>query len=303
MGQTIGELFDDFDPIPIGVASLAQVHVGHHKTSGRKVAVKVCADNLCWFEVLTLVEGSTSSPGWILQHWHQYGPVYFGYECSFFRAQLHLQFAIGWIKYWFPEFEFTWLGEEMRENLPREMDFVHEARNTARVVADFENIKTSLYIPEVISANKRVLIMEYIQGGRVDDLAYLSQHNIDRNKVALELTRIFNRMVFMNGWFHAVRCFTNSWARSDSGFLQDPHPGKWISFYVFSFTDVVQVTCWYGLLLNHPTRPITLRSHFWTMDCTLTLNENFVSTTAGCGYPSLLARRRLSTLTVGSMQH
>jgi aarF domain-containing kinase len=98
----------------------------------------------------------------------------------------------------------------MRENLPREMDFVHEARNTAHAVADFENIKTSLYIPEVISANKRVLIMEYIQGGRVDDLAYLSKHNIDRNKVALELTRIFNRMVFMNGWFHAVRCFTKS---------------------------------------------------------------------------------------------
>ncbi|KAG1828985.1 ABC1 family-domain-containing protein [Suillus variegatus] len=176
MGQTIGELFDDFDPIPIGVASLAQVHVGHHKTSGRKVAVKV-------------------------QHPHL---------VEFFNIDINMvQSTLGWIKYWFPEFEFTWLGEEMRENLPREMDFVHEARNTARVVADFENIKTSLYIPEVISANKRVLIMEYIQGGRVDDLAYLSQHNIDRNKVALELTRIFNRMVFMNGWFHA-----------------DPHPGN-----------------------------------------------------------------------------
>ncbi|KAG1895528.1 ABC1 family-domain-containing protein [Suillus fuscotomentosus] len=171
MGQTIGELFDDFDPIPIGVASLAQVHVGHHKASGRKVAVKV-------------------------QHPHL---------VEFFNIDINMvQSTLGWIKYWFPEFEFTWLGEEMRENLPREMDFVHEARNTARVVADFENIKTSLYIPEVISANKRVLIMEYIQGGRVDDLAYLSQHNIDRNKVALELTRIFNRMVFMNGWFHAV---------------------------------------------------------------------------------------------------
>ncbi|KAG2059162.1 ABC1-domain-containing protein [Suillus hirtellus] len=176
MGQTIGELFDDFDPIPIGVASLAQVHVGHHKASGRKVAVKV-------------------------QHPHL---------VEFFNIDINMvQSTLGWIKYWFPEFEFTWLGEEMRENLPREMDFVHEARNTARVVADFENIKTSLYIPEVISANKRVLIMEYIQGGRVDDLAYLSQHNIDRNKVALELTRIFNRMVFMNGWFHA-----------------DPHPGN-----------------------------------------------------------------------------
>jgi len=120
------------------------------------------------------------------------------------------QFSVGWVKYWFPEFEFTWLGEEMRQNLPKEMDFVHEARNTARAVADFKDIKTSLYIPEVISANKRILVMEYIQGGRVDDLAYLAKNNIDRNKVALELTRIFNQMVFLNGWFHAVRRFMGS---------------------------------------------------------------------------------------------
>lgn len=41
MGASIDELFDDFDPNPIGVASLAQVHVGHHKASGKRVAVKV----------------------------------------------------------------------------------------------------------------------------------------------------------------------------------------------------------------------------------------------------------------------
>jgi aarF domain-containing kinase len=93
----------------------------------------------------------------------------------------------------------------MRMNLPKEMDFVHEASNAARAAQDFENISTSLYIPTVISATKRVLIMEYIQGGRVDDLEYLAQHKIDRNKVALELARIFNQMVFINGWFHAVR--------------------------------------------------------------------------------------------------
>jgi aarF domain-containing kinase len=104
----------------------------------------------------------------------------------------------------FPEFEFTWLGEEMRENLPKEMDFVHEASNAARARDDFKDLRTSLHIPEVISASKRVLIMEYIQGGRVDDLTYLAEHNIDRNKVALELTRIFSQMVFVNGWFHAV---------------------------------------------------------------------------------------------------
>jgi aarF domain-containing kinase len=92
----------------------------------------------------------------------------------------------------------------MRTNLPREMDFVVEAQNAARTVQEFSTIRTSLYIPEVIYASKRVLIMEYIQGGRVDDLPYLAQHGIDRNKVAIELSRIFNQMVFIHGWFHAV---------------------------------------------------------------------------------------------------
>lgn len=41
MGAPISELFDDFDPEPIGVASLAQVHIGRHKASGQTVAVKV----------------------------------------------------------------------------------------------------------------------------------------------------------------------------------------------------------------------------------------------------------------------
>ena len=94
----------------------------------------------------------------------------------------------------------------MRTNLPKEMDFIHEANNAARTAQEFQNIRTSLYIPEVISATKRVLIMEYIKGGRVDDLKYLADTNIDRNKVALELSRIFNQMVFINGWFHAVGC-------------------------------------------------------------------------------------------------
>ncbi len=53
-------------------------------------------------------------------------------------------------------------------------------------------------------ARKRILVMEYIQGGRVDDLVYLSDNDIDRNKVALELARIFCQMVHINGWFHAV---------------------------------------------------------------------------------------------------
>lgn len=176
MGMPIDDLFDSFNPVPIGVASLAQVHVGHHKASGKLVAVKLQHPHLAEF-------------------------------CNIDTEMVDV--TLGWIKYWFPEFEFTWLGEEMRTNLPKEMDFVHEANNSARTVADFAQIRTSLYIPQVILAAKRVLIMEYIQGGRVDDLEYLAAARIDRNKVAIELSRIFSQMVFINGWFHA-----------------DPHPGN-----------------------------------------------------------------------------
>ncbi|PPQ67319.1 hypothetical protein CVT25_005903 [Psilocybe cyanescens] len=176
MGAPISELFDDFDPEPIGVASLAQVHIGRHKASGQTVAVK-------------------------LQHPHL---------AEFCDVDMEMVDAtLGWIKCWFPSFEFSWLGEEMRTNLPKEMDFVHEADNASRTTIDFANVRTSLYIPKVVLATKRVLVMEYIQGGRVDDLKYLAAFDIDRNKVAIELSRIFNQMVFVNGWFHA-----------------DPHPGN-----------------------------------------------------------------------------
>ena len=76
--------------------------------------------------------------------------------------------ALSWVKRVFPEFEFTWLGEEMQTNLPLELNFVHEAENTAHAKANFSNVpRTSLYIPEVIRATKRTLVMEYISGARV----------------------------------------------------------------------------------------------------------------------------------------
>ncbi|KAI0785656.1 ABC1 family-domain-containing protein [Abortiporus biennis] len=176
MGCNISDLFDEFDPTPVGVASLAQVHVAKLKSTGQKVAVK-------------------------LQHPHL---------AEFCDIDMEMvEVSLGWIKHLFPDFEFTWLGDEMRQNLPKEMDFVHEARNAERAMDNFKNIRTSLYIPSVVEARKRVLVMEYIQGGRVDDLQYLADEDIDRNKVALELARIFSQMVHLDGYFHA-----------------DPHPGN-----------------------------------------------------------------------------
>lgn len=61
-----------------------------------------------------------------------------------------------------------------------------------------------LSLARVLDARKRILIMEFIRGGRVDDLQYLADHDIDRNTVSVELARIFSQMVHINGWFHAV---------------------------------------------------------------------------------------------------
>ncbi|KAJ7346651.1 ABC1 family-domain-containing protein [Mycena albidolilacea] len=177
MGVPASDLFDELDPVPIGVASLAQVHVGRDRKTGKRVAVKIQHPHLAEFSEIDMAVVESS---------------------------------LGWIKYWFPEFEFTWLAEEMRTNLPLEMNFCHEAANSERTREDFRNIRgTTLYIPEVLSATKRVLVMEFIEGGRVDDLAYLAKRNINRNQVALEIAAIFNQMVLLNGWFHA-----------------DPHPGN-----------------------------------------------------------------------------
>jgi aarF domain-containing kinase len=45
MGRPLSEIFDSFDPEPVGVASLAQVHIAHHRESGKTVAVKVGGPN------------------------------------------------------------------------------------------------------------------------------------------------------------------------------------------------------------------------------------------------------------------
>jgi len=40
----------------------------------------------------------------------------------------------------FPDFKFGWLAEEMRRNLPLELDFIHEANNCEKVAKKFAHL-------------------------------------------------------------------------------------------------------------------------------------------------------------------
>jgi aarF domain-containing kinase len=48
----------------------------------------------------------------------------------------------------FPEFQFTWLVDQINENLPNELDFVKEAKNSERAARNFAS-NSNLKIPYI----------------------------------------------------------------------------------------------------------------------------------------------------------
>jgi aarF domain-containing kinase len=201
-GQPLEDVFEEFDWTPLGVASLAQVHKArlkkiHEEDDEDWVAVKFQhprLDEFCRIDLQTV------------------------------------SFIIDTIKRIFPDFGFEWILQEMQESLPQEMDFVHEANNSRQLVQNFEyeqkHHKTALVVPEIIWAKRRILCMEckycksylwytlvtfelVIQGARIDDLEFMKEHGINPSQVSTEITEIFSKMMFLDGFVHC-----------------DPHPGN-----------------------------------------------------------------------------
>ncbi|KAF9920371.1 hypothetical protein FBU30_009822 [Linnemannia zychae] len=180
LGKPISSIFSSFELEPIGVASLAQVHKAT-LLDGRDVAVKIQHPTLQEFSAVDI-----NTVGALTKV----------------------------VAYVFPKFEFTWLSEEMQDSLPRELNFDFEAANAARVDANFnkarkEGSKSTIKIPDVIWSQKRILVMEFMTGSRIDNLQYLKDHNIKVSEVSNEMARTFSQMIYKDGFVHC-----------------DPHPGN-----------------------------------------------------------------------------
>ncbi|GAC71459.1 predicted unusual protein kinase [Moesziomyces antarcticus T-34] len=170
-GMSFNEAFSEIDPKPIGVASLAQVHRAVDRQTGQQLALKMMHPDV---ERFSEVDMKT------------------------------VTVLVKWVKRLLPDFSFEWLADEMNENMPLEMDFRHEAQNAKRAEDDFAAYRTtSVYIPKVKYVFKRVMAMEFIDGRRPDNLRYLAEHDIDRNRVSQELSRVFSQMLYLHGFFHA----------------------------------------------------------------------------------------------------
>ncbi|XP_019471326.1 aarF domain-containing protein kinase 1 isoform X4 [Meleagris gallopavo] len=58
-------------------------------------------------------------------------------------------------------------------------------------------------------STRRVLLMEFMEGGQVNDKAYMEKNGIDVNEISRNLGKLYSEMIFVNGFVHC-----------------DPHPGN-----------------------------------------------------------------------------
>lgn len=177
--QDPDEVLQSLNPVPLAAGSLGQVHRATYE--GRDVVVKVLRPNV-EAVVIRDVRIARRLVDWLYQrfpHHHVLG----------FRVVLD---------------EF---GTHVRE----EMDFVREGFQCTRMRERFAD-EPRLRIPRVETAltRREVLVMEYMEGTRVDALdAQVASGAIKPNALVETLIEIYARMMLRDGVFHA-----------------DPHPGN-----------------------------------------------------------------------------
>ena len=179
LGDPIDDVFLHLDRKHIASASIAQVYTGTLKT-GERVAIKVQRPNIKHKIQIDLVLMKVLA--------HQVIKTYPG------LASFNI---IGFV-------------EDFGENLMKELDFTNEASNMMRFTDMFKD-DPRCYIPHVFTkySRQRLLIMEFVDGYRPDDVEGLRAAGFDTQVIAENGTHIVLKMILTHGFFHA-----------------DPHPGN-----------------------------------------------------------------------------
>src|SRR6266480_2890448 len=180
LGKPVEHIFSTLERQATAAASLGQVHKGVLASSGEEVAVKVQRQNID-----QLVRMDLSS----------------------------LKFVILVITRFFDTGNFIDLKGVYREferTVYEEIDYITEAANCQRFKEMFKHDPT-IYIPRVYEAysSRRLLVLEWIDGIKINDYARLEAEGIDRLEIANRTVQSYFHQFFEEGFFHA-----------------DPHPGN-----------------------------------------------------------------------------
>ena len=177
--RPVEDVFSMIERKATAAASLGQVHKAVLASTGETVAVKVQRPNI---DQLVAMDLST------------------------------LKFVI-WIitKFFHSDFIDLWgMYREFRRTVYEEVDFVTEAANAERFRDMFKADRT-IYIPHFYKeyVTRRLLVLEWIDGIKVNDYAVLEAAGINRLEVAKRTVNAYFYQFFDAGFFHA-----------------DPHPGN-----------------------------------------------------------------------------
>ncbi|XP_026443055.1 protein ACTIVITY OF BC1 COMPLEX KINASE 8, chloroplastic-like [Papaver somniferum] len=187
LGKSVDDLFSEFVETPLATASIAQVHRAT-LNDGRNVVVKV-------------------------QHE--------GIKTVILEDLKNAKSIVDWIAWAEPQYDFNPMIDEWCKEAPKELDFNHEAENT-RTVSKNLNYKdkrdnaapgnaVDVFIPEVIQSSEKCLVLEYMDGIRLNDKESLDAFGVDKQKLLEEITRAYAHQIYVDGFFNG-----------------DPHPGNFL---------------------------------------------------------------------------
>ncbi|KAK7387453.1 hypothetical protein VNO78_28271 [Psophocarpus tetragonolobus] len=174
LGDTPDKIFSEFDPVPIASASLAQVHVARMH-DGKRVAVKV-------------------------QHTHMTDTAAADHAT--------VELVVNTLHRFFPSFDYRWLIDEISESLPKELDFLTEAKNSERCLENFHklspHIANYVYAPKVYwnLSTSKLLTMEFMEGAYVNDVKTIQKLGISLHELSMLVSLTFAEMMFKHGFVH-----------------------------------------------------------------------------------------------------
>lgn len=193
-GQSIAEIFSEFDRTPVASASIAQVHFGR-LLNGREVAIKVLRPNM-----LKVIEKDLGLLALLARFVERF---------SVDGKRLRPIEVVA----------------EFDDYLHDELDLVREAANASQLRKNFAD-SNLLQIPEMIwdYCRSDVIVMERVYGIPINRFDRLREAGIDFKQLSREGVEIFFTQVFRDGYFHADMHPGNILV-SDRG----PHFGHYIS--------------------------------------------------------------------------
>ncbi len=178
-GRAPEELFDTIDPMPLAAASLGQVH--RATVGGRDVVIKVLRPG-----VEATIAADLRIARWVLR---QVAP----------RLRPPHVTGLGSVL------------DEFERRVAEEMDFRQEARFATTIRGNFAH-NPSVRVPEVFAelTRQRTLVLEYIEGKRIDRLdGAVTTGRLAPEQALRTVMELYVQMMLVDGLFHA-----------------DPHPGN-----------------------------------------------------------------------------